>query len=260
MTWRTALILNCVLLALLSLQCGPKKSYVLLDPKRISPQELIQNVLVNAQNVRTLIAQGGVSLETPRFSNSGSISVWLKKPDSLLVKLEGPFGLNVGTMLLTKRNFLFYDSFNNRLISGETSKLNIHSLLRLDMDFPDILDVFCGTLTFDKEHTTPSSIVVDNNQYLLTFHTEEGDTRYWVDPEYFTISRYVLFDKNQSPVFEQSQTDFIESRGAIVPQSITIIAHRERRRFSLSYDEIEINKPNVSFSFVIPESAKRIYW
>ena len=245
-------------LGYLALSCAPKTSGI--DLTRTSPEEIIQRVERNNHGVVTFRASGTISIESREFVGTGSVTVSLKRPDSVLIKIEGPFGIDVGSMLLTRERFTYYDSYSNRVITGSTTNRNIRSLLRVDLDFAEVMEFLSGTSSISRQGTPPDSISADDDALLLIFKKGSTWAQYWVDPEKFVVARYELRESETESILETNYERFSRFDGVFFPRTISVIAHRQRRGLTLHYDEIEINKPHLDLSLTIPQKAKRIYW
>jgi hypothetical protein len=210
--------------------------------------------------VNTFHASGRISIESREFAGSASITVSIKRPDSILMKIEGAFGIDIGSMLLTKERFIYYDSHSNRVITGPSTAENIRSLLKVELTFADVMDVLLGATSLWRESIPPDSVLVDDDQLLFLFVKGSERARYWVDPEKSVVNRYELDENEAGPVLEAHYKRFSRFEALFVPRSIRVLAHRLNRGLSLYYDDIEINKPKLDFSFVVPQSAKRVNW
>lgn len=215
---------------------------------------------MNNHEVTTLRARGTISIESRDFIGTGSITVSLKRPDSILIKVEGPFGIDIGTMLLTKERFLYYDSYSNRVITGATTNRNIRSLLRVDLGFMDVMDLLSGTTPIARQRVRPDSVSIDDDQLLLSFKDGSASTRFWIDPENFVVVRYELVGDQKEPILETRYKRFVRYDKVLLPRSISMLAYRQKHGLALHYDEIEVNNQTLDFSLTIPEKAKRIYW
>ena len=104
-----------VLLILIS-SCAPKRAEIALDTKAIGVPALIALVEAGENKVKSLEGSGTVSFESPEIAGSAAFELSLKKPDSLLVLFEGPFGIDIGTLFLSREKYVVYNSFENRVI------------------------------------------------------------------------------------------------------------------------------------------------
>ena len=56
-----------------------------------------------------MIGEGKFTIETPEIAQSASFFLNLQKPDSVMLRIEGPFGIEVGAAIVTRDEFLFYN-------------------------------------------------------------------------------------------------------------------------------------------------------
>lgn len=247
-----------LLLTSLALSCSPRTSGI--DLTRTSPENIIRRMQINHHEVSTFQASGSISIESQEFTGTASITVAIKSPDSILIKIEGPFGIDIGSMLLTDERFTYYDSHANRVITGPSTSKNIRSILKVDLTFADVMDVLSGATSLWRESKNPDSVSVDDDYLLFVFKKGSMKARYWIDPERSVVIRCEIDEDETGPLIETRYRRFSQFNTVIVPRSITILAQRENRGLSLYYDDVEINNPELDFTFVIPRNAKRVSW
>ena len=251
-------LISLLFLSSIASSCSSKMIGLDLTPP--PTEEIIRRVEMNNNDLVTLRARGIISIESKEFVGTGTIAVSLKRPDSILLKIEGPFGIDIGRMLLTKDRFIYYDSYSNRVIIGATTNRNIRLLLRVDLGFADVMDFLSGTTSLGRQTVPPESISFDEDQLLLFFNHGSSTARYWVDPKKFVVVRYELSGNRKEPILETRYRRFTRFGKILLPRSISIQAHRQNQGLALHYDEIEINEPGLDFSLKLPEKAERIYW
>jgi outer membrane lipoprotein-sorting protein len=253
-------ILSVVCLGLLWNGCAPTASRHALSVDDMNIRTLLSTIARHQNTFRSMEADGSVAVETPTFSNSGSFELHIKKPDSLLVKIEGPFGIDIANLMLTQEKFLVYNSLQNKIIRGTTSKQAIESLLNIDIDFSDILNLFGGVVSLDRESNLPMDYSVDNNQYMLAFHSSNEVSRYWIDPDMFSITRIQVQDQQGNPVREVAFSDFRSQNTTWLPYHMKVSDYRGRKSITLIYTDARVNIQNVTFPFAFPENAEQIDW
>jgi outer membrane lipoprotein-sorting protein len=250
--------ISALVFMFLAWSCSPRLSTI--DLTKIAPEEIIHRIELSHSAVNTFQASGSISIDSREFAGSASITVSIKRPDSILIKIEGPFGIDIGSMLLTREQFVYYDSHSNRVTTGPSTPENIRSLLKVDLTFSDVMDVLTGAASLWRESVPPDSVLVDDDQLLFLFVKDSERARYWVDPEKSVVNRYELDENEAGPILEAHYKRFSQFKTIFVPRSISVLAHKLNRGLSLYYDDIEINKPELDFSFVIPRNANRVNW
>ena len=226
--------------------------------RAVTPELVQQSVRNNQERVRSLKGSGNITLETPEIAQSGSFELMLRKPDSVFVKLEGPFGIEVGAALLTRQDFFFYNSFQNRLISGSMNASNLRRIMRVNLSFDELVNMITGGTFFPEDQGAPDTVTVEDNQLVLTYRHESGSRRYWIDPESLLIAKIQHIDRQGKLQFEQRFGNFRSVGGMSLPYRVRVTQLAERRTVALSYSSIAINTDAVRFTLDVPDNAERI--
>jgi outer membrane lipoprotein-sorting protein len=225
---------------------------------RVTVMQIQDRVRTNHERVRTLSGTGNLSVESPEMAGSGSFELTLRKPDSVLLRLEGPFGISVGWALITRTSFLVYNSLENQLISGSTNPANLSRYLRMNVSFDDLLNLFAGGTFFPEDQREADALTVEHEQYLLTYQSPNGSRRYWIDPETLLILKIQHLDATGKLVAEQHYSQYRSLRDVFFPATIRLILTTQRRILSIRYHQIDLNAPLRSFSIDIPPNARRV--
>jgi len=225
-------------------------------------EELIHKVNNNSAKLKSLQAEGTIDIDSPGLSNSGSITVNLLKPDSLYVKLEGPFGIDVADVLLTRKKFVYYNVMNNSVIKGPATPLNIGSVMRIKIDFYDIINGFSGTFFFKDVSTENSSLTSQGDEYLLiTKDAANNETKkYWINSDDYYITKYIIYDKDNKVKLEMEYLDYNYRDGIYFPNNISISKPQDEEYIWLYYQIKTFNTKKLIFKFKIPQSAKVTIW
>ena len=225
--------------------------------RSMTPALIQAQVEQNHDRVLSLSGKGTIAIETADMAQSGSFELSLRKPDSLLMKIEGPFGIDVGSAMVTRDEFLFYNSFQNQLLVGTTTAANLGRILRVELAFDDVLNLFTGGIFLSEDRSTPSAFSIEDEQFVLSFERPTGTRRYWIDPETMQIVRIQFLDSRGTLALEQLFSRFRTIDGIIIPQYVRVTMMTERRRVSVSYSDIAVNPSDLQFSFQVPNTASR---
>jgi outer membrane lipoprotein-sorting protein len=237
--------------------CAPRRSEVALNTRIVPAPMLMEMVREREQLVQSLSGSGSVSFESPEMAGTAAFELSLKKPDSLLVILEGPFGIDVGTFFLSRERYVMYNSFENVAITGTPSNDAIRTLVPIDLTFDQIISTFSGLAPLPPASAL-RSYEINDDRFLLTFACGENTCRYWVDPAYLLVARYQMLDANDTEIFEARFVSFREEDGVIVPRRISVSVPPQGRRMSVSYSSLTTNGSTPSFAFSIPPNARTI--
>ncbi len=247
----------CVLV--LTLQSCATRTPNLLN-RSISSDEVHEIVRTNEERMQTATGEGTISVETSTTAQSGSFTLTLRKPDSLLVNLTGPFGIRVGSALLTRRNFWFYSGLENRLYDGDMTPQNLSRILRLDVSFDDLLNLFTGGAFFRSDTGAPDGIGTEDDHFTFSYKNDAGAHKYFIDPQSLLISKIQYLDNQGKLQYEQRFVNFQTIDSTCIPFNIRIVQPKERRMVSVVYSDLAINKRDIDLTFVYPPNAQRIRW
>ena len=244
--------LTASILSVVALSCaGP----TLL--REASPDLILQTVESHRDAVRTLQGSGRVAIETPELAQSAAFQVALVKPDSLLVNVEGPFGLELASALITRTSFIFYNSLRNQVLTGPTDVETLSRILRLRLTFDDAISLFTGGIFLGEDRTAPDSFETDGDSYVLTFRHAGTTRRYWVEPEHLLITRIEQAGTDGKPVAEQRFSDFRTVDGVRLPSRIRVTLQREQRMISIAYSSVALNRAVPAMAISVPDNAER---
>ncbi|HUI11117.1 MAG TPA: DUF4292 domain-containing protein [Bacteroidota bacterium] len=202
----------------------------------------------------TMAGQGSVSFESPDRAGSAFFELALRKPDSLLVTLRGPFGIGAGFLFLSRERYVMYNSMDNRVVSGVPSASAIRSVIPLDLTFDQIMDAFTGG--FPVPAGDPLRYAVDDGKYLLVYPKGEGTESFWIDPEYDLVVRYELHDAAGSVLMREESSQIVTQDRSCAPRHVTVDFPDEGRHLSIHYSTLDLNAEDLSFSYSVPAGAR----
>jgi outer membrane lipoprotein-sorting protein len=208
--------------------------------------------------VQSLNGAGTITVETPEIAQSGSFELVLHKPDSLLMKIEGPFGIHVGSALLTRTGFVFYNSLQNQLITGSVNAANLNRIFRVNLTFDELLNLFTGGSFVAGDNNNPDSLVVEDNQFVMSYESSAGIRRYWIDPATLLISKIQHTDASGKLVLEERFERFRDLGDASLPRQIRLTQQQARRVVAVAFSSLAINADVVPLVLDIPTNAERV--
>jgi outer membrane lipoprotein-sorting protein len=235
-------------------------SLLKLSEHPVSWSEVQEVTRGHHERIHSMSGEGQISLETPEIAQSGSFILTLQKPDSVLIQLRGPFGIKVGSALVTRTEFLFYNSLENKLITGLSSTENLNRILHIQLSFNDLVSLFAGGSFLESDSHAPDDTKIEDDQYIFEFYDEMSSRRYWVDPTSLLIQKVQFLDQSRKVALEQTFGKFEDTDGFAMPYAICIVQPRTHQRLTITYSEIRVNTEKLHFTFIIPQNAERIHW
>ncbi|MGA9115930.1 MAG: DUF4292 domain-containing protein [Bacteroidota bacterium] len=244
-------------LAFLLAACASAPPAVVLDTRATSAPLLLDMVRRETARLVSLSGTGSVSFDSPELSGGAAFRSSLRRPDSLLVRLEGPFGLDVGTLFLSSGRYLVYSSLENKVITG-TPRTAEDLPLPFRLTYEEIVGVFAGLLPAPPTEADLSLYEVEEGMFRLATACGGGTCEYWVDPAAMLVARMVRKDAAGVPLMEAECGAFLRENGATAPRRIAVRFPGQGRSLTVRYSALALNTPDVSFSFSIPETAEII--
>ena len=255
MPWRIRLLPLLPLLLLAS--CAPRTAGVALDTRLTPVGLLTQKVREIDSRLHTLGGRGTMSFESPSQGGSAAFEVSMRKPDSLLVELSGPFGIGVGTFFLSRDRYVMYNSLENAVASGSPSGKSLRSLLPVNLTYEQMFSAFSGTFPL-PEHDSALSYSVDGDRFLLRYRCGHGDCSYWVDADNLLVRRFEMRDDSGQVFLEGESSGLIEKDDARIPRRISISMPQDSRRIAIAFSSVSINTEHLSFAFTVPPNARNL--
>ncbi len=243
------------MLALMVSSCGSTESARRLAP--MTATEIMQRVYDQSQTIETLEADGNLTIESPANSGSAGIDLQLLRPDSVWLRLSGPFGISVGTLMLSRQKFIYFDALNHRRLTGRPDPSTLESVFHIGLSFDEILDAFAGNLGTLRNAETNSEVTASDGQYVLRSQTDTGSEQRWVDGTSFIVTKFAQFDTTGRPVVtgEASLIESVDS--TVMPHRIRVILHRQRQSLTIAYRTVRINS-NRQMQFTLPDATSEI--
>ena len=175
----------------------------------------------------------------------------------------GPFGIELAQALVTEKDYIFYDAFENTAYTGEVNEDVLRNIFKVNLSFNNLIDAFVGSVNLtDNLYKQPNDYSVDNDKYVLTYidPTENTTTIYRVDIRELGITSYSLKASNGSIDLEGSYTNFELLENVAVPFKIEVKNKVENQKVFITYKNIIANDKGIEIDFILPDDATIISW
>jgi outer membrane lipoprotein-sorting protein len=236
--------------------CAPTRK--ITTERSLSLDDVLGRVKERNEKIKTLSGEGTITVESSESSTSGSFTVDMKKPDSLRMEFRGPFGIRAATLMLSREKFFFYNWMENTTIVGTPDGKTLNSILRLKMQFDQIINTFTGEIRSVGDRDSLLQYSVENNYYVMRYQSPEGKKECWIDGDSFIVTDYRATNDQGETVLIANTSDPEEIGEVQLPTFIRVVFPKESQGVTIAYDEIKINEP-VSCRFVFPKQAEIIY-
>jgi len=241
--------------------CIPSKP---LDEIELLPSErLINKLEVNRRKIKSFEGVGTIEIESDLYDNSASFRVVMLKPDSIYFTIMGPFGIELAQALVTEKEFIFYNAFENTAYTGEVNEDVLKNIFKVNLSFNNLIDAFVGSVNLtDNLYKQPNDYSVDNDKYVLTYFdpNENTTTIYRVDIRELGITNYSLKASDGSVDLAGSYSNFELLENVAVPFNIEVQNTAENQKVFITYKNIIANDKGIEIDFILPDDAKIISW
>lgn len=223
----------------------------------LSASDIIASVNAHADSIQTFTAYGSINIETPTMNQGAGFDLAVKKPDSVRISVEGPFGITVAKALFTKQRFIAYNALNNTIYDGDPSK-GLRSLPMMSSFPPEVLiDAMSGVRRFTDTEIEPDSFYTTNKFYTIVLSDKKYTTKFKIDPASLRISNVKTFDTDGELLWEETYTYRQSENGEWRPSSARIAVPNKPITLDISFDEVTINEPIESMLITLPDDAER---
>ncbi|MCS7229282.1 MAG: DUF4292 domain-containing protein [Candidatus Kryptonium sp.] len=219
-----------VILAIIFISCAPTRKATV----DYNIETYLERISVRDKFVRTLNANGSVTLDSPELSGTAKIEVNLVRPDILTLKVETIFGIDLGEAHVYCDNFEIFDRFNDLKIQGKVSNY-IKKYLGVDFACDELIDILIGCPRIQEFEVQNFSA---NELIMVSKREGKSDVVLKFNPE-FELESYVLF-RDGVKIFEVRYSRYKKFGEITLPRLIKIYDEFGRGIY-LSFSEVELN-------------------
>lgn len=220
--------------------------------------EIRHRVEQNYLKLNTMEAKARLSVESPQMNFVAGSKMYLKMPDSLFINLNAGLGFGLGSIFIDRQQFLFYNAFENVVISGNPDSVDFYQFLQVDIDFEDIFQIFSG-IHLIKSHDN-EFLSVDKNRFLI--HATKGNyqVKYWIDPDKMVVTESQLVDSSGNLFAQFEYLNFIKKKNVRMPGTIRIYQPEHKSRLTLVFTSVSVNSKlkKEDFEVKIPDNVDRV--
>lgn len=236
--------------------CAPREAGVTLDTRAVTPERLSQLVADRSERLQTLTARGTLIMDAPEFSGSARFELALRRADSALIRVEGPFGLDLATVFVNRKGFVAYNSMNNTVTTGSTDGRGLEAVFPVAIPMSRLLEAFSGNITLPGG--PPSRYAIDDDRFLLSYRGPRYTESYRVDPGMLLVTGFILADSSGSTILEMRASRLVAYDGFSLPRRVDIQMPAKDSQIVISFSSQQPNDPTPSFAYTIPRNARRI--
>lgn len=247
--------LNGIVVAALLFLTGCTPSKEINVSRLSSPDDVNRFYVEREKRIRTFTGSGNITIETPEFSNNAGFTVTINRPDSLLIKLKGPFGISVGILFITNGKFVFLNNVEKKIQTGGLDSIPIQSLINMPFSIDDLVNIFTGSYGYSVMDYSSASLNFNGENYLLENNTKAERKEMILDGANNNFLKLTQRDQYGKVNIEVSARSYENVNGVNLPYWTRIIFPKQQRSLTIAYDDIKIND-TVNFNLSLPRELQ----
>jgi outer membrane lipoprotein-sorting protein len=232
--------------------CGASRDTSLLPPSASMDQILH----IIEQQRKTTNEFEAISIESPALVQSAPFELWLRKPDSLRLELQGPFGMKIATILIGGDHLLIYNGFQNQVLEGTVNTDKLPAIMAFLLKPSLLFDALCGVRSFAGSGLTPDSISITDSGPQIHYTTTGGSVTSTINSRFGRISEIHYFDLAGNLTMSEQYEFQQNEAGQTLPQTIRLVQEKEGTSATIFYGEISTTLTPGSFAFSVPADAE----
>jgi hypothetical protein len=239
-------------LALVAISCGAPAGAFRGDADAVALTALVAE---RQGALRTMTGSGKLVYDGPDGTGAAEFSMALRRPDSLLVRVRGPFGITLGTLFVGGDAYVVYNSVENVAYAGQPGDRTMRALLPVELSLDEIMSAFSGTPDLPASAAGAELLRTEEGP-SLTVPAPSGARTYLLDPERGAVARLEQRETGGTLLLRAEFSDFHDEGGATVPALVVVDLPSRETSLRLRYRELSVNGDPPSFRFTIPPDAR----
>lgn len=232
----------CLLITLLVLAgCAGTGKAPAPDATQMTVMDIRDRIERNYLGISTLQGNGTISAQMPGVNQEASVEVQIIMPDSVSLKVEAIFGIDIGKFISNGRTFALYSPIQKTIYTGALDSLDLSRFFQVNLQYEELMESLVGTPGIAAGQMAP--LAVQDNKYLLKIRTSEGVHQYFVDPGKYVITQYKYIDNANQVQIIKNFSRFEKYDNRYLPKLIQIARPMEKQAFSFYYRTRKLNKP-----------------
>ena len=211
---------------------------------------LLSTIHEEESGITTVRATGSADVTDHGSTYTGTIDLSLHAPDSLRVKVNGPFGIPVGILFATRTGYVSYNAIENTVMKGTLAPGAPLPFPGFTFSFDDAMHFLRGIPAAGEE----SSRTIVSPSCVESHDANGRSFRCELDPA--GGKKAVIRDKSGAQAFEYFR-DFRTIDGVQFPYHIAAQLP-DRGSVKIDFDDVAVNTGTLDFSIPVPASARHV--
>lgn len=252
---KTKLLLLFGALILLS-SCGSKK----IAEARVNHDQKIRPVLRghdnNAPEFKTLEASIRAGYKTDDQDRSISLSMRIKKNDTIWLSAKIAGMIPLAKVLITKKQVQYYDKINGVYFKGNYAELS--DWLGTDLDYQKVQNLLVGQALYSLKDEKWDYDISERGYQLKSKPGKSIDKSFLIQPESYRLKAEQFVREAEQQSVTITYPEYQQVGDEVFPQKIEILANQkaDNSKISIYYKSVNFDA-DLSFPYEVPENYER---
>lgn len=250
-------LLYIIIVSFIAVSCGTKIKAMEGPLKNATVKRVIKRHQYSAPNFKTLNARLRGSYDDGDAKQSISISMRMKKDDTIWLSAKLAGLIPLAKVLITPDHVLFYDKVNRQFFDGDFSLLS--KWLGTDLNFQKVQNLLLGQAIYPLKKDNFELKTVQNGYQLSSIDGKDVLKSFLIGKENFRLKGQQVKRLSTRQSVTITYPTYRETQKREFPKTIDIIVNQKSvtTKINIHYRTLEINDP-VSFPFKVPAGYKEI--
>lgn len=205
----------------------------------MEPARLIDLLQTHYAKLRTYQGYVSFAAATEAGGFQGFMEIRAINPDSMWIKIEGPFGIDIGLIRIAGRDVLMYNPFGKTAFHAHFDSLELKRLLPVELENSQMALGLQGLLTLNFAGSdSMTSLSLNDRQYVLTLGENET---VWIDPDGPVITRWERRNEADEVEWEWEGKSYHKKGKVRLPQIVRINQSHPKQEIALRYRNVRAN-------------------
>jgi len=203
-------------------------------------------------------ADGMLTVNTPTMSQSAGFELASHGSDSVKISVYGPFGITVGSALLTRNSFTAYNALNNTVYKGSPEKQLRMLPFMSDLPFEVIISSLQGIHLLRISGDVDSFSVLGNRYSFSYQNGNDTFDRFVYDESTNRIASCSRNNANGTVLWTVQYHYDNDIKGALIPRLVEVSIPHKRSSLLLEYGDVGYDSLARDLSLPYPDDAEVI--
>lgn len=246
----------------LSIKDSLKKAF-LNDPERVKITEFIKAVNEKSASIDMLHSENVVKIKASSIDQAGDIEIKMKRNDDVWFRISGSFAMISKDAFIAhfnRKNFVYFDNLNEKVIEGPTTADNIGYILRIKCTFDDMMNVMSGACRIVYYDTDTLRTESDKINTVIILKNGKRLVKYWVETKSQTVTKYAYLNAKFRETLSVSYSNFVKAGSGNYARKIEISKPMSGEYIRIFNETYTLNNPSLDFKVEYPNDVRRIIW